>query len=145
MFQTPIHNKMFSKPNKIKTSSESSREQNRISAGTVITGDIIAKGGFRVEGTIRGNVKTAGKVVISKGGLIDGTLTCQNADFEGKFNGKLTVIETLTLRSSALIEGEVTAGKLAVEPGATFNASCEMKNMVKTLNKDDQKQKERTA
>lgn len=136
---------MFNNPGKIKATTEASREQNRVSAGTVITGDIVAKGGFRVEGTIKGNVTTAGKVVISKGGLIEGDLTCQNADFEGKFKGKLVVRETLTLRSSALVEGEVVAGKLAVEPGATFNASCEMKSIVKTLNKDGQQQKERTA
>lgn len=136
---------MFTKPNKIKSSIEATKEQNRISSGTVITGDIVAKGGFRVEGTIKGTVKTAGKVVISKGGLIDGTLSCQTADFEGKFSGKLTVAETLTLRSSAYIEGEVIAGKLAIEPGATFNATCEMKSMVKILNKDDQKQTELTA
>lgn len=136
---------MFNKPNKIKSTIEATKEQNRISSGTVITGDIVAKGGFRVEGTIIGTVTTAGKVVISKGGFIDGTLSCQSADFEGKFSGKLTVAETLTLRSSAHIEGEVTAGKLAIEPGATFNAACEMKSMVKILNKDGQKQTERTA
>ncbi len=124
---------------------ETSKEQNRISAGTILTGDIVAKGGFRVEGTIKGKITTAGKVVISKGGLIDGDLICQNADFEGKFSGKLVVRETLTLRSSALIEGEVVAGKLAVEPGATFNATCEMKSMVKSLKKDAEPQTERTA
>lgn len=140
---------MFNNTNKLKPTSEASREQNRISAGTVITGEIVAKGGFRVEGTIKGAVTTAGKVVISKGGLIDGTLTCQNADFEGRFKGKLIVKETLTLRSSAVIEGEVIAGKLAVEPGATFNATCEMKGAVKTLPKEtqtkDAESKERTA
>lgn len=136
---------MFKYPNKSKSTSEISKEQNRISAGTVITGEITAKGGFRVEGTIKGNVTTAGKVVISKGGIIEGNLTCQNADFEGKFSGELTVSETLTLRSTAVIDGEVTAGKLAIEPGATFNASCEMKGTLKTLSKDGQKQKERSA
>ncbi len=135
---------MFNNSNKLKSNTEASREQNRISSGTVITGDIEAKGGFRVEGTIKGTVNTAGKVVISKGGLIDGTLHCQNADFEGRFTGKLIVKETLTLRSSAVIEGEVIAGKLAVEPGAAFNATCEMKGAVKTLKKDAQPQ-ERTA
>lgn len=140
---------MFNNTKKIKPSSEASREQNRISSGTVITGEIVAKGGFRVEGTIKGTVTTAGKVVISKGGLIDGTLTCQNADFEGRFTGKLVVKETLTLRSSAIIEGEVIAGKLAVEPGAAFNATCEMKGAVKSLNQEIQaknaESKERTA
>lgn len=124
---------MFSKQTKSKEKSENSREQNRISAGTVITGDIEAKGGFRIEGTLIGNLSTTGKVVISKGGLIKGDLTCQNADFEGNFNGKLNVEETLSLRSSAIIDGEVNAGKLSIEPGASFNASCTMKGAVKTL------------
>jgi cytoskeletal protein CcmA (bactofilin family) len=136
---------MFNKTNSPNPTTESSKEQSRIASGTLITGDIEAKGGFRIEGTIKGNVKTAGKVVISKGGLIEGTLTCQNADFEGKFNGKLVVQDTLTLRSTAVIEGEVISGKLAIEPGATFNAACVMKSTVKMLNKDDQKQTERTA
>lgn len=136
---------MFNKANNPKPSTESSKEQSRIAAGTVITGDIEAKGGFRIEGAIKGNVTTAGKVVISKGGLIEGTLTCQNADFEGKFKGKLVVHDTLTLRSTSIIEGEVVSGKLSVEPGASFNATCEMKGNVKTLSKDGQKQKERSA
>lgn len=124
---------MFSKQTKSKEKSESTREQNRISAGTVITGDIEAKGGFRIEGTLIGNLTTAGKVVISKGGLIKGDLTCQNADFEGNFDGKLNVEETLSLRSTAVIDGEVNAGKLSIEPGASFNASCTMKGAVKSL------------
>jgi len=136
---------MFSNKDKSKPTSEVSKEQNRISAGTIITGEIQAKGGFRIEGTLNGTLKTAGKVVISKGGFINGSLICQNADFEGKFSGKLTVVETLTLRATAVIEGEVIAGKLAIEPGAAFNASCEMKGAVKSLKKDEQKQTERSA
>lgn len=136
---------MFSNQKNSKFTPEISKEQNRISAGTIITGDIEAKGGFRIEGTLKGTLKTAGKVVISKGGFIQGNLDCQNADFEGKFSGKLTVHETLTLRSSAVIEGEVIAGKLAIEPGAAFNASCEMKGALKNIKKDEKKQNERSA
>ena len=124
---------MFNNPTKSKERAETNREQNRISAGTIITGDIEAKGGFRIEGTLIGNLTTSGKVVISKGGLIKGDLFCQNADFEGSFDGKLNVEETLSLRSSAVIDGEVNAGKLSIEPGASFNATCTMKGAVKSL------------
>ncbi|MFO7720232.1 MAG: polymer-forming cytoskeletal protein [Gillisia sp.] len=136
---------MFSNQKKSKFTPEISKEQNRISSGTVITGDIVAKGGFRIEGTLKGTLKTTGKVVISKGGFIQGNLDCQIADFEGKFSGKLVVQETLTLRSSAVIEGEVIAGKLSIEPGAAFNASCEMKGALKNIKKDEQKPTERSA
>ena len=129
---------MFSEPKKAKSSSNQN-EQNRIAAGTLITGEISGKGCFRIEGTLEGSLKTPGKVVISKGGLIDGTLECDNADIEGNFKGKLLVKDVLTLRSPANIEGEVIAGKLAVEPGAVFNATCEMNGGVKPLSKENEK------
>ncbi|MBQ0735301.1 bactofilin family protein [Aquimarina celericrescens] len=112
-----------------------SRNQNKISEGTKMVGDIVAEGGFRIEGTIEGTFKTTGKVVVGKSGFIQGTLECSDADFEGKFSGNLVVSNTLSLKPTAHIEGEVTVGKLAVEPGANFNASCSMKGGVKSLSK----------
>jgi cytoskeletal protein CcmA (bactofilin family) len=101
--------------------------QNRINEGTKLIGDIHSKGFFRIDGHIEGNVNTPSKVVLGKTGFIKGTLTCENADIEGKFEGNLDVSGTLSLKSTAHIEGEVITGKLAVEPGATINASCTMK------------------
>ena len=119
------------KPKKGKTTSESVNQQNTIAKGTTITGDIISDGDFRIEGTILGNVKTPGKVVLGKTGIINGTLKGANADIEGKFSGKLILSDTLSLKSSAFVEGEVEVGKLAVEPGAAFNATCLMKGTLK--------------
>ncbi len=129
---------MFSDQKKTRQSSNSN-EQNRIAAGTVITGDVSAKGCFRIEGTLEGNLKTPGKVVISEGGLINGTLECGNADIEGNFRGKLVVSEVLSLKSAANIEGEVYTSKLSIEPGAVFNATCQMNGAVKKLKKEDEK------
>ncbi|MDX1544655.1 MAG: polymer-forming cytoskeletal protein [Christiangramia sp.] len=129
---------MFSDPKKIKPTTDQN-QQNRIAAGTLISGEISGKGCFRIEGTLEGSLKTPGKVVISEGGLINGTLECENADIEGKFKGKLFVKGTLSLRSPANIEGEVVAGKLAVEPGAVFNATCEMNGGLKPLKNNDEK------
>ncbi|MBO3096724.1 bactofilin family protein [Gelidibacter pelagius] len=121
------------KPKKGKTTSESVNQQNTIAKGTIITGDIVSDGDFRIEGTVQGNVKTPGKVVLGKTGIINGTLKGANADIEGKFSGKLILTDTLSLRASAFVEGEVEVGKLAVEPGAAFNATCLMKGSVKEL------------
>lgn len=118
---------------------ESSSQQNRIAQGTTIVGDIVSEGGFRIDGMVQGNIKTPGKVVVGKSGIINGTLEGTNADFEGRFSGKMKLSGVLSLKSSAFIEGEVEIGKLAVEPGATFNAVCSMKGAVKELNKGEQR------
>ncbi len=107
--------------------------QNRINDGTIIKGDINSSGFFRIDGDIEGNVKTPSKVVIGKTGKIVGTLNCKNADIEGKIKGIINITGTLTLKSTAHIEGEVVVGKLAVEPGATFNATCLMKSVEKEV------------
>lgn len=116
-----------------KSNSNTFSQQNTIAQGTTFTGDLISEGDFRIEGIINGSLNTSGKVVIGKTGLVEGLLTCDNADVEGKFKGTLNVSDTLNLRSSAHIDGEVQIGKLSVEPGATFNASCLMKGSVKEL------------
>lgn len=110
--------------------------QNRIAQGTVITGDVTGAAGFRIDGEIIGTLKTNSKVVIGKDGKIQGTLECTNADIEGAFSGTLKVDELLSLKSTAVIEGEVTTSKLSIEPGATFSATCSMGTAVQSLDSD---------
>jgi len=60
---------MFSSDNKkLKqlATMETSTSQNIIAQGTKIVGDIASEGPFRIDGTVEGNVKTSGKVVVSK-------------------------------------------------------------------------------
>jgi cytoskeletal protein CcmA (bactofilin family) len=119
-------------------------ERNIIGKNTSFVGDVKSEGDFRIDGSIEGNIKTSGRVVIGQEGSVDGTIECTNADIEGKFSGNLVVDQMLSLKASATISGEVTLGKLSVEPGANFNASCTMKGSVKAL-KNEQRKTEKTA
>jgi len=101
-------------------------KHSRIENSTSIKGDIVSEGDFRIDGTLEGGIKTNGKIVIGKEGLVNGSISCNSADVEGKIKGNLFVSETLNLRSTCHIEGEVVIGKLIVESGANFNASCSM-------------------
>lgn len=98
----------------------------RIEKSTRVKGDIVSEGDFRIDGTLDGSIKTKGKVVVGKEGAIKGAVSCSNADVEGKIDGNLFVSEVLSLRSTSEIDGDVVIGKLIVESGATFNASCSM-------------------
>ena len=130
---------MFSQEKKNRSQTENTKEQSKIATGTKFVGDIEAQGGFRIDGHIQGNVQTAGRVVIGKDGVVDGTVVCQQADIEGIVRGKLVVSDLLCLRATAKIEGEAEVGKLAVEPGANFNVNCTMKSGVKEMKKENAK------
>ncbi|MBW4358948.1 bactofilin family protein [Flavobacterium taihuense] len=99
---------------------------NRIVEGTIIKGDIISPADFRLDGELIGNFTSNGKIVIGPAGSVKGDIICNMADIEGKFEGKIQVEDTLNIKETAHIIGEVIVGKLSVEPGATFNASCVM-------------------
>jgi len=115
---------------------------NRIVEGTMIKGDILSHADFRLDGELVGNFQSNGKIVIGPAGSVTGDIICKNADIEGKFSGKIQVTEILNVKSKASIHGEVICGKLAVEPGAEFSATCVMKPNVKLLPAHDQSKPE---
>ncbi len=122
-------------------------ERNVIAKNTTIIGDIKSDGDFRIDGTLEGSLKTDGRVIIGSDGFIKGKVEATNADIEGKFSGELLVSNTLTIKATAAISGEVIIGKLSIEPGASFNATCAMKGAIKELNSDNDEKRlsEKTA
>lgn len=129
---------MFEKPQKSYT--DLLGKTNRIVEGTTIKGDIISQADFRLDGELVGNFTSKGKIVIGPAGSVTGDIRCKNADIEGRFNGKIEVAEMLNVKSKAHIVGEVITGKLSVEPGAEFSASCVMKIPVKQMAKPNEQQ-----
>ena len=136
---------MFS--NKEKFQKPKAMERNVVAKNTSIIGDITSEGDFRIDGTLEGTLKTDGRVIIGVEGTVQGKVEASHADIEGKFSGELLVYETLTIKGTANISGDVVIGKLSVEPGATFNATCVMKGAVKELNQHEQQRlaSEKTA
>ena len=98
----------------------------RICQGTEIVGNVITPGDIRIDGLLDGNINTQGRIVIGATGKIFGKIICRNIDIWGGFEGKLSVGETLLLKESGTITGEIATTKLIVEPGAIFNGSCTM-------------------
>lgn len=113
---------------RVTTSMESPDRLNVIVEGSKVLGDMITESNLRIDGEVIGNVTVASKIVIGKTGHIKGNLTCGSADVEGRIEGTLKVDDLLSLRSSALIEGEITTAKLQIEEGANFSGNCIMSN-----------------
>ncbi len=101
---------------------------NQLRSGTTINGNIDSEGDVRIEGTVKGNIKVKGKVIIGNTGKVTGDITCAFCDISGTVTGKLNIDKSLTLKSSAVYNGEITTPKLIIEPGAVFNGSCKMNN-----------------
>jgi cytoskeletal protein CcmA (bactofilin family) len=114
------------KGNKEKLMLDGPENLNRLGAGTELNGDIATQTSMRVDGIIVGNVSCGGKLVLGQKGLITGNITVKQAEIEGTVQGDLKVTETLILRSSARIDGNMITSKLTIEDGAVFNGQCVM-------------------
>lgn len=98
----------------------------RISAGTVIKGEIQSPYDIRIDGTFEGRVQTKGRVVIGESAHVKGDVICENADLWGKMEGNLYVKDTLSLMEGCTMEGNLHIKRLSVELGSTFNGNCRM-------------------
>ena len=97
-----------------------------ISAGTTIKGDLSSNSDLRIDGTVIGNINSSAKIVIGNSGVVEGDIFGNNADIVGKTSGTIKVKELLQLRGECVVNGNIYAGKLQVEPSATFNGQCHM-------------------
>ena len=96
----------------------------RISAGTVIKGEILSPGDIRIDGTFEGKLQSKGRVVIGETAVIKGDIFCDNIDLWGKVEGNLYVKDTLALKEGCTVNGNLHIKRLSVELGAVFNGNC---------------------
>lgn len=99
---------------------------NQIGTGTEINGDVSTNSDIRFDGILTGNLRTKGKVVIGETGSVKGEIECKNSVVEGKVEGKISVAELLTLKSTCTFTGDIITRRLAIEPGAKFSGNCSM-------------------
>ena len=138
---------MFTKNNEsMKRTENNNSVVNIIGQGTSILGDINSNGDIRVDGTLKGSIKTEGKVVLGKEGGVEGDVICQNADISGVIKAKITVSNLLSLKDTAKLKGDIVTNKLSIEPGAEFTGSCSMGAVIREIkNAEQATEKENTA
>jgi cytoskeletal protein CcmA (bactofilin family) len=116
--------------NKDKTASYSekgiSNSATLVSSGTTLRGDVKSNNDLRIDGTIQGNVTSTAKIVIGPTGHVEGNIEGAYADVTGKVTGNITVKELLQLREKSIVEGNIIATKLQIDPEAIFNGKCQM-------------------
>ena len=98
----------------------------RISAGTIIKGEVLSPCDIRIDGTFEGKIQSKGRVVVGESAHIKGDIVCDCIDLWGKVEGNVFVKDTLNLKEGCVVNGNLNIRKLSVELGATFNGNCKM-------------------
>lgn len=113
---------MFSKA-EVQNTSESNTI---IGTGTIIEGNVESSDNLRVEGTLKGTIKTKSKIVLGASAVVEGDVYARHAEIQGKVKGKIEVTELLILGDGCKVHGDIITNKLEVRDGASFNGDCSM-------------------
>lgn len=100
--------------------------RNLIGKGTVIKGDVESSGDIRVDGRLIGSLKCNGKIVVGQSGIVEGDMTCKQADISGMVKGVLKCDELTALKATSKVEMDLFTKQLLIEVGAVFTGKCQM-------------------
>lgn len=104
---------------------------NMISEGTELKGTLETKNDVRIAGTLDGEAKAKGKVIVSSSGKVEGNIEAEDADIAGNIDGEVRVTNKLILRKSAVIEGDIYTKTILAEEGSQINGSFHMSENIK--------------
>ncbi|MDF1739992.1 MAG: polymer-forming cytoskeletal protein [Verrucomicrobiales bacterium] len=94
--------------------------KNILSSDVEIRGKLRFSNDLIIDGRIEGEVNSEGDLTVGENAQIVGDIKTRSVVVFGKVDGNITVTDRCELKQNALLHGDVVAGKLAIEEGATF-------------------------
>ncbi|MGB7989886.1 MAG: polymer-forming cytoskeletal protein [Candidatus Methylophosphatis roskildensis] len=105
-----------------KSNKPNGRIDSLVGAGTTVTGDLAFSGGLRIDGEVKGNVRSEadsqGVLVISERARVEGEIHVSHLVINGTVAGPVTCTEFLELQPGARVSGDVFYTSLEMHLGA---------------------------
>ncbi len=106
----------FGSSNKKKGSDES-EPPSILAKSMTIVGDIACTGDIKIDGQVRGNIYTNGRLIIGETGKIWGSVRATGIIVLGTFEGRMECAGTLSIRKLAYVKGEIFYDKVEIDQG----------------------------
>lgn len=100
--------------------------QSLLSDGVEMTGDLFFTHGLRVDGIVRGKVRSEGTLVIGAKGRVEADVTIQSISINGEFRGSIHAKDRVEIHKDGHVYGEIYTPCLIIEAGAIFEGKCNM-------------------
>ena len=91
-----------------------------------IKGPINLKQGIIIYGKVYGDVITLGSIRIAKDGIVEGNVNGSNIILGGTIIGDIKSENSVTLKKTSKLKGDISYRKLHIEDGAQFEGQCDL-------------------
>jgi len=98
-----------------------------IARGNRIEGTISGSSDIQVDGELQGSIGGSGVVRVAPQGRVEGTVAGRVVVVAGTVRGDIEAAETAELESSAKVTGNITAPRIRIADGASFDGQVFMK------------------
>ena len=103
-----------------------------VGSGSIIKGNLECHEGFIVEGSVEGNLRSDGAIVLGREAVVQGDVTARELAVSGIVIGTIRCSVRLEVFKPARISGAIQAPLLKIESGASIYARIIMSKPPKT-------------
>jgi len=118
-----------------------------IGKDTVFEGTLSSDSSVRINGTVIGDVRVQGIVILSVTGRIEGTVEAESIIVAGKIEGNMSIRDKVNVEPTGQIYGEIITKKFVIDEESVFEGNCIMNRDGKVIpakpykNKDEEAEK----
>src|SRR5262252_3826080 len=103
------------------------RDSGRLSVGRGITllGEVSSCERLYIEGSVEANLTNCRVIEIAEGGLFKGSMTIEEAEVRGRFEGSLVVRNRLVIKATGRVSGTIRYGRIEIECGGQIHGDVQ--------------------
>ena len=98
-----------------------------IGKSVVIKGDLSGSEDLYVDGNVEGTIELRGNsLTVGPNGKVKATVTAKAVMIQGQVEGSITASDRVELKKTAVLNGDITTQRVAIEEGAAFRGKVDI-------------------
>jgi cytoskeletal protein CcmA (bactofilin family) len=115
--------------------------QSILGEGVEMVGEINFSTGLRVDGVIRGKIRSEGILAIGSKGRVEAEVLIKRISINGEFRGVIHASDRVEIHKDGKVYGELYTPCLIIEAGALFEGKCNMSERLPAKTEEPEAQK----
>lgn len=91
-----------------------------------VKGNFTSKGSMQIDGQLEGTLKIGNDLIVGEGAKIVANAFAKRIMVSGEIKGNIKATESLEVTETAVIEGDIEAKIISIDPGAQVNGKIKM-------------------
>jgi cytoskeletal protein CcmA (bactofilin family) len=92
-----------------------------IGAGTTVNGDVAAPGFVRIDGSLKGDLRAKGRVVVGEKARMKSDISGTTITIGGVVQGNIMASERITILSTGLVLGDIITRRIQADEGCLIH------------------------